>query len=127
MKRAAVARALASAPRFAAAHPRISPERIKEVNERYHDAAAQSYDTKWGIDFGPVGQEQVRGKLVKALGRPPRSPFGDALEVGAGTGYFSLNLAQLGLIERSTATDISDGMLRRLSASAAALGVEVRT
>jgi hypothetical protein len=46
-----------------------TPARIKEVNERYHDAAAGSYDSKWGIDFGSIGQEQVGGKLRKALGR----------------------------------------------------------
>jgi ubiquinone/menaquinone biosynthesis C-methylase UbiE len=109
------------------AAPTATSQEIKNANTRYHDAAADSYDTKWGIDFGPIGQEQVRAKLVKALGHAPREPFGDALEIGAGTGYFSLNLAQLGLIERPTATDISDGMLIRLSASAAELGVEVRT
>src|ERR687897_1075726 len=111
----------------AAAHPRISPERIKEVNERYHDAAASSYDSKWGIDFGVVGQEQVCGKLRKALGRWPDRPFGDALEIGAGTGYFSLNLLQAGAIERATATDISPGMLATLEENADGLGLEVRT
>jgi SAM-dependent methyltransferase len=111
----------------AAAHPRISPERIKEVNERYHDAAASSYDSKWGIDFGAVGQEQVGGKLRKALGRWPDRPYGDALEIGAGTGYFSLNLLRAGAIERATATDISPGMLAALEENADRLGVEVRT
>jgi ubiquinone/menaquinone biosynthesis C-methylase UbiE len=104
-----------------------SPERIKEVNERYHDSAAASYDSKWGIDFGEVGQEQVTGKLRKALGRRPQGPFGDALEIGAGTGYFSLNLIQAGLIERATATDISPGMLATLEENASRLGLEVRT
>jgi ubiquinone/menaquinone biosynthesis C-methylase UbiE len=107
------------------AHPRISPERIKEVNERYHDAAAESYDSKWGIDFGAVGQDQVSGKLHKALGRAGQT-FGDALEVGAGTGYFSLNLLQAGVIERATATDISPGMLATLERNAAELELEVR-
>ena len=111
----------------AAAHPRVSPERIKEVNERYHDAAASSYDSKWGIDFGAVGQEQVGGKLRKALGRRPDRPYGDALEIGAGTGYFSLNLLRAGAIERATATDISPGMLAALEENADRLGVEVRT
>jgi ubiquinone/menaquinone biosynthesis C-methylase UbiE len=104
-----------------------SPERIREVNERYHDAAATSYDSKWGIDFGEVGQDQVTGKLRKALGRRPDAPFGDALEIGAGTGYFSLNLLQAGLIERATATDISPGMLATLEENASRLGLEVRT
>jgi ubiquinone/menaquinone biosynthesis C-methylase UbiE len=104
-----------------------SPERIKEVNERYHDAAADSYDSKWGIDFGSVGQEQVTGKLRKALGRRAGEPFGEGLEIGAGTGYFSLNLLQAGLIERATATDISPGMLAKLERNATDLGLEVRT
>jgi ubiquinone/menaquinone biosynthesis C-methylase UbiE len=104
-----------------------TPDRIKEVNERYHDVAAASYDSKWGIDFGQVGQDQVTGKLRKALGRLPEGPFGDALEIGAGTGYFSLNLLQAGLIERATATDISPGMLATLDENASRLGLDVRT
>jgi SAM-dependent methyltransferase len=102
-------------------------QRIKDVNVRYHDAAATEYDAKWGIDFGPIGQEQVRGKLVKALGSWPERPFGDALEIGSGTGYFSLNLVQMGAIERLVATDISPGMLSTLSRTADGLGIAVRT
>jgi ubiquinone/menaquinone biosynthesis C-methylase UbiE len=104
-----------------------APERIKDANVRYHDAAAGSYDAKWGIDFGPTGQAQVRAKLVKALGRWPRRPYGAGLEIGAGTGYFSLNLLQLGALERVTATDISPGMLATLRDSAGRLGLDVRT
>jgi len=106
------------------ASPSASPEHIKDVNTRYHDAAAHEYDAKWGIDFGEVGQRQVRLKLIKALGGQKGRSFGDALEIGSGTGYFSLNLVQLGVIERLTATDISPGMLDRLSATAEALGLE---
>jgi ubiquinone/menaquinone biosynthesis C-methylase UbiE len=106
------------------ASPTATPEHIKDVNTRYHDAAADEYDAKWGIDFGAVGQRQVRLKLVKALGGLDGQSFGDALEIGSGTGYFSLNLVQLGVIERLTATDISPGMLKRLAATAEALGVE---
>jgi ubiquinone/menaquinone biosynthesis C-methylase UbiE len=106
------------------ASPTATPEHIKDVNTRYHDAAAEEYDAKWGIDFGDVGQEQVRLKLVKALGGIGGRAFGDALEIGSGTGYFSLNLVQLGVIERLTATDISPGMLKRLASTATALGVE---
>jgi ubiquinone/menaquinone biosynthesis C-methylase UbiE len=107
--------------------PEASAERIKDVNERYHDIAAADYDSKWGIDFGAVGQEQVRAKLRKALGGWPSEPFGDALEIGSGTGYFSLNLLQTGMIERATATDISPGMLETLSANAKRLGLKVKT
>jgi ubiquinone/menaquinone biosynthesis C-methylase UbiE len=104
-----------------------SAERIKEVNETYHDAAAASYDSKWGIDYGSVGQGQVLAKLVKALGERPADPFGDALEIGAGTGYFSLNLLQAGVIGTATATDISPGMLSALEKNAKRLELEVET
>jgi len=106
------------------ASPTATPEHIKDVNTRYHDAAAHEYDAKWGIDFGEIGQKQVRLKLIKALGGQKGRSFGDALEIGSGTGYFSLNLVQLGVIERLTATDISPGMLERLAATADALGLE---
>ena len=109
------------------ASPSATAEHIKDVNTRYHDVAASSYDAKWGIDYGEVGQGQVRSKLVKALGREPSEPFGDSLEIGAGTGYFTLNLAQLGLIRRPTASDISEGMLARLDTTARRLGVDVST
>lgn len=110
-----------------AAPPHRAETRIKDANVRYHDSAAASYDAKWGIDFGPTGQAQVRAKITKALGEWPQRPFGDALEIGAGTGYFSLNLLQLGLVERATAADISARMLAELRGSAKRLGLEVGT
>jgi ubiquinone/menaquinone biosynthesis C-methylase UbiE len=109
------------------ASPTATPGHIKDVNTRYHDAAAEEYDAKWGIDFGATGQKQVQLKLLKALGGRDGESFGDGLEIGSGTGYFSLNLLQLGAIERLTATDISPGMLNRLSATAEGLGLEVDT
>jgi ubiquinone/menaquinone biosynthesis C-methylase UbiE len=109
------------------ASPTATHEHIKDVNTRYHDAAAEEYDAKWGIDFGATGQDQVRQKLVKALGGQKRANFPQALEIGSGTGYFSLNLVQLGVIKKLTATDISPGMLRRLAGTAEGLGLEVKT
>ena len=103
-----------------------SAERIRDVNTRYHDLAADSYDSKWGIDFAETGRAQVTAKLAKALGHPP-GVWDHALEIGAGTGYFSLNLLAAGTIRRVTATDISPGMLRALEANASDLGVEVDT
>jgi len=108
------------------ASPTATPEHIKDVNTRYHDAAAHEYDAKWGIDFGELGQDQVQQKFAKALGREGER-FGDALEIGSGTGYFSLNLMQRGTIERLTATDISPGMLSAMAATAESLGLEVKT
>jgi SAM-dependent methyltransferase len=101
-------------------------EEIRDVNTRYHDGAAADYDVKWGIDFGPVGRGQVLGKLRKVLGSPlPR--FGRSLEIGSGTGYFTLNLLQAGVIGEATCTDISPGMLSSLGANAERLGLDVET
>src|ERR1700739_84993 len=101
-------------------------DEIRDVNPRYHDVAASSYDSKWGIDFGEVGQAQVVGKLRKALG--PAQPalhrgVNRSLEVGAGTGYFSLNLLRAGIVREATCTDISPGMVRTLSANARRRGL----
>jgi ubiquinone/menaquinone biosynthesis C-methylase UbiE len=101
-------------------------DEIRDVNTRYHDVAATSYDTKWGIDFGEVGQAQVLGKLRKLLGSEVDRGYARSLEIGAGTGYFSLNLLQAGVVEDITCTDISPGMIGTLSANAEALGLPVR-
>ena len=101
-------------------------ESIREANVRYHDLASHHYDSKWGINYGEVGQAQVEGKLRKALGHEPRR-YGRALEIGAGTGYFSLNLLRAGVVGEAVATDISPGMLRKLEHSADELGLAVET
>ncbi len=99
---------------------------ILDVNRRYHDVAAESYDAKWGISFGEIGHQQVLGKLTKLLGPRP-GPYARSLEIGAGTGYFSLNLLQTGVVEQATCTDISPGMLATLEHNAHALGLDVET
>jgi SAM-dependent methyltransferase len=102
-------------------------DEIRDVNTRYHDVAASSYDSKWGIDFGEVGQAQVVGKLRKVLGSALDRGFDRSLEVGAGTGYFSLNLLRAGIVREATCTDISPGMVRALGANAQRLGLTVKT
>jgi SAM-dependent methyltransferase len=103
-------------------------DEIRDVNTRYHDVAAASYDSKWGIDFGEVGQGQVVGKLRKLLGAAALTRgFDRSLEVGAGTGYFSLNLLRAGIVRDATCTDISPGMVRTLSANADRLGLSVKS
>jgi len=103
-----------------------SAEAIRDVNTRYHDAAAEHYDTKWGVDYGEVGRKQVRGKLHKLLGTPLPT-FGRSLEIGAGTGYFTLNMLQDAVVREAVATDISPGMLEALQANAQRIGVAVET
>jgi SAM-dependent methyltransferase len=106
--------------------PALSADEIRDVNTRYHDVAAGHYDAKWGIDFGDIGREQVLVKIDKAIGHRPDG-WARSLEIGAGTGYFSLNLLRAGLIGEATCTDISPGMLEALRANAQQLGLEVRT
>ena len=99
---------------------------ILDVNRRYHDVAAESYDAKWGISFGEIGHQQVLGKITKLLGPNP-GPFAHSLEIGSGTGYFSLNLLQTGVVQATTCTDISPGMLATLERNAQELGLDVET
>ena len=99
---------------------------VLDVNRRYHDVAAHDYDAKWGINFGEVGGRQVLGKLTKLLGST-RGPFARSLEIGAGTGYFSLNLQRAGVVGEATCTDISPGMLEALQANAQRLHLDVET
>jgi ubiquinone/menaquinone biosynthesis C-methylase UbiE len=106
--------------------PSATAEEIRDVNTRYHDGAAADYDAKWGIDYGEIGRHQVLQKIRKALGGQP-PVFAHSLEIGAGTGYFSLNLMQAGVVRAATCTDISQGMLDTLAANAARLDLDVTT
>ncbi len=104
----------------------VTAEEIRDVNTRYHDGAAAQYDAKWGINWGEVGAHQVLLKTRKALGGTP-AHFARSLEIGAGTGYFSLHLVKAGIVGEATCTDISSGMLATLRANAARLGLDVKT
>jgi ubiquinone/menaquinone biosynthesis C-methylase UbiE len=104
----------------------LSSAEIRDANVRYHDAAAHGYDSKWAIDYGEIGGGQVAAKLEKALGEAP-GHYARMLEIGAGTGYFTLNLLRRGIVGEATATDISPGMLQALEAKASELGVAVDT
>ena len=106
--------------------PALTAEVIRDVNTRYHDAAAQRYDAKWGIDFGEVGRAQVLAKMRKALGHAP-GHYARSLEIGAGTGYFSLNLLGEGIVGEAMCSDISPGMLSALNDNARRLGLRVHS
>jgi ubiquinone/menaquinone biosynthesis C-methylase UbiE len=104
----------------------LTAEEIRDVNTRYHDVAADHYDAKWGIDFGQVGRDQVLAKVRKALGHAP-GRYARSLEIGAGTGYFTLNMLRAGVIAEATCSDISEGMLATLKGNALRLGLDVKT
>lgn len=102
----------------------LTAQQIKDANISYHDAAAAEYDAKWGIDYGEIGRSQVAIKTAKVLGRDAH--FERALEIGSGTGYLSLNMLQNGVIDEVVCTDISEGMLDIVRASAERLGIADR-
>jgi ubiquinone/menaquinone biosynthesis C-methylase UbiE len=101
-----------------------SHDQIRDVNIRYHDVAAAGYDAKWNVDFGDTGRTQVLSKVTKLLDPIPDGGFENALEIGAGTGYFGLNLVGSGLIGELACTDISAGMVDALEANVSSLGLK---
>ncbi|HVL32435.1 MAG TPA: class I SAM-dependent methyltransferase [Actinomycetota bacterium] len=80
----------------------------KTANVLYHDWEARSYDDKWSISFDERCISYAREKFLKVA---PDKRYGRVLEIGAGTGFFVINLAQAGLVHEPYATDISPGMV----------------
>lgn len=95
----------------------------KTANVVYHDWEAGTYDEKWSISFDDRCITYARDRFERAAGSG--ETFGDALEIGAGTGFFLLNLAQAGIAERLSISDISPGMVKAAQQTAAELGLEV--
>jgi ubiquinone/menaquinone biosynthesis C-methylase UbiE len=96
----------------------------KTANLRYHDAAAADYDAKWSISFDERCIDYVRERAERML---PGRRYGRVLEVGAGTGFFLLNLWQAGFVEEAHATDLSPGMLAACGVNARRMGCDLRT
>lgn len=110
----------------------------KRANIVYHDWESAHYEDKWSISFDERCITYVAGRFRKAVPGPHR--FGRVLEVGSGTGFFLLNLAQSGLLEGEESaeggpraarppelhvTDISSGMVRQCVANGRRLGFAV--
>ena len=91
----------------------------------YHDWEAQTYDEKWSISFDQRCIDYARDRFVAVAGAPGRA-YGDALEVGCGTGFFSLNLRLSGLIDQVHVTDISPGMVEAARRNGDRLGIPVQ-
>jgi ubiquinone/menaquinone biosynthesis C-methylase UbiE len=93
----------------------------------YHDWEAGTYDDKWSISFDErcisFAADRFATGLGPAAATAPR-PFGRALEIGAGTGFFSLNLRQAGWLEEVVVTDVSAGMVEVALGNAARLGFD---
>ena len=106
-------------------HARLSLGDSRAHQGREHPLSRRGGESRTTPSGASTSARSGRTRRARSSSRPSgraRAAFGDALEIGAGTGYFGLNLMQEGTIERLTATDISPGMLDSLSASASALG-----
>jgi ubiquinone/menaquinone biosynthesis C-methylase UbiE len=90
----------------------------------YHDWEAATYDDKWSISFDQRCIDYARDRFT-AIAGTGGWPYGRSLEIGAGTGFFSLNLRQAGVLSEIHLTDISGGMVAVAQANAARLGLEI--
>lgn len=91
----------------------------------YHDWESQTYDGKWSISFDRRCIDYARDRFEAITGTPERLPYAKALELGAGTGFFSLNLKQAGVLDEVHVTDLSPGMVEAAKANAETLGFSV--
>jgi ubiquinone/menaquinone biosynthesis C-methylase UbiE len=92
----------------------------KTANIVYHDWEAKTYDDKWSISFDERCIAYAREKFLKVA---PDARYGKVLEIGAGTGFFIINLAQAGLVHEPFATDISPGMVEVCLRNAQNVGI----
>lgn len=97
---------------------------VKRKQVVYHDWESDHYDDKWSISFDERCIEYAAGRFAKAVGG--LAPFDDVLEIGCGTGFFLLNLAQAGVVGRAHCTDIAPGMVKVCVDNGARLGITVR-
>ena len=91
--------------------PDTSHMDIKQKQEAYHDWEARTYEEKFSISYDERCIDYARDRFRKVV--PEGAVFHDVLEVGAGTGFFLINLALGGCLDGAdlSATDISEGML----------------
>ena len=96
----------------------------KVANIVYHDWEASTYDEKWSISYDDRCISYARDRYVHVAG-DEGWPAERMLEIGAGTGFFTLNLMQAGLAKSAVVTDISQGMVDVAVRNGRALGLDV--
>jgi SAM-dependent methyltransferase len=96
----------------------------KLANVLYHDWEAGSYDDKWSISYDERCISYAADRFRFVAGERDW-PYGHALELGCGTGFFLLNLMQAGLAKSGSVTDLSPGMVRAALRNAERLGLDV--
>jgi ubiquinone/menaquinone biosynthesis C-methylase UbiE len=96
----------------------------------YHDWEAGTYDEKWSISFDDRCIAYARDRFSALVGpevlRAEPWPYRKSLEIGAGTGFFSLNLRQAGVLDEVHVSDVSAGMVDSAKRNAVNLGFEVQ-
>ena len=112
-------------------HPHASADEVaaawedtKLAQVLYHDWEAQTYDEKWSISFDQRCIDYARDRFVAVAGRVGW-PYATSLEIGCGTGFFSLNLKLAGVVDAVHVTDISPGMVEVAKRNAQALGFAI--
>jgi ubiquinone/menaquinone biosynthesis C-methylase UbiE len=96
----------------------------KLANILYHDWEAGTYDEKWSISFDERCIEYARDRFAHVAGRAGW-PYRKSLELGCGTGFFTLNLKLAGVLDEAHVTDLSPGMVEVAKRNATALGFSV--
>ncbi len=98
---------------------------VKQKQAIYHDWESRTYEDKFSISYDERCIDYARDRFRKVV--PEGAGFGDVLEVGAGTGFFLINLALGGCLEGAAlnATDLSPGMLEVCARNGAENGFDV--
>jgi ubiquinone/menaquinone biosynthesis C-methylase UbiE len=96
----------------------------KLANILYHDWEASTYDEKWSISFDERCIDYARDRFAHVAGTEGW-PYGKSLELGCGTGFFTLNLKLAGVIDECHVTDLSPGMVDVARRNTRGLGFEV--
>ena len=96
----------------------------KLANVLYHDWEAGTYDEKWSISFDQRCIDYARDRFVHVAGADGW-PYGRSLELGCGTGFFTLNLKLAGVLDDCHVTDLSPGMVEVAQRNARNLGFDI--
>jgi ubiquinone/menaquinone biosynthesis C-methylase UbiE len=113
-----------AAPEVTAADVAAAWEDPKLANVLYHDWEASTYDEKWSISYDERCIDYARDRFRHVAGEEGW-PYGRALELGSGTGFFLLNLTQAGIIDEGHVTDLSPRMVEVAVRNAESLGFSV--
>jgi SAM-dependent methyltransferase len=96
----------------------------KLANVLYHDWEAATYDAKWSISYDERCITYARDRF-SAIAGTDGWPYGRALEIGCGTGFFLLNLKQAGVLDEAHVSDLSPGMVAAAVRNGTELGFDV--